>query len=396
MLYDIHGNKIPTGGGEFSGKIGLADLSEEIVNPVLIVDENTDIINLLDITKAVTGRLQGGWINPYYPEFRVSDYIPVAAGQTYVAQSWDALGNTSYDRVELFDADKGHTQTIITAGNGTIRYCVFTPEVNGFARYCYNYKETANPMVYIGTVTTDTFVEYTGETLNGEVYYEVAKEFKNMVRRDVEPSNLYGKRVYMLGDSNSDNWSNGKAKELEKRYGCTVIGLGKYGATWATTTDTSDTSMSNAIGQYNALIDAIGIDPETYTFPSDVVILFMMGTNAGNGTFDATVEDVTTPGGAINYILRRVKYYGRGNAIGIFLPWCGGNNDELKKAADYYKIPTFDIPAIIADDSVSRGLVRPDGTIVSQNYITDGGNHLAAWGMDAFVRIAHPWIAHEI
>lgn len=395
-LYDVHGNQIAVG-GSVSGKVGLANLSEEIVNKVIITDENTEIFNLLDISKVSTGRWDGSGFNQYYTTFRTSDYIPVTAGQTYVAQSWDASGNTGYDCVILCDSDKAAVQKFTTGGNGTIRYCIFTPEANGYIRYCYTYSETANPMVYVGLATTDTFVEYTGETLSGEVYYyEVASEFKGMVRRDVEPSNLYGKTVYMIGDSNSDNWSSGTAKELEKRYGCTVVGLGKYGATWATTGDATDTSTNNAIGQFNAFISAVGISEDTYQFPNDVVLLFMMGTNAGSGTFDATNEDVTTPGGAINYIFKRAKYYGRHMAIGVFLPWCGSNNDQLAKAAEYYKIPYFDIPAIIADDTPTKGLTRPDGSVVSQNYITDGGNHLAANGWEMFKRIAHPWIAYEI
>lgn len=395
-IYDIFGNEIAVGGGSVSGKVGLANLSEEIVNKVIATDENTEVINLLDISGVSVGRLTKGGVNPYQTGQCTSDYIQVSAGQTYVAQSWDGAGNTNYDSVELFDANKAFVQTFKTRGDGTIRYCIFTPEVNGYIRYCYNHSETANPMVFIGVATTDSFVEYTGETLSGEVYYEVASTFKGMVRRDVEPSNLYGKRVYMIGDSNSDNWSNGSAKELEKRYGCTVIGLGKYGARWATSTDTTDTSSDNAIGQFNNFISAVGISEDEYLFPDDVVLLFMMGTNGGCGTFDATNEDVTTPGGAINYILKRAKYYGRNISIGIFLPWCGSNSDQLKLAADYYKIPTFDIPAMIADDNVSKGLVRPDGSVVSQNYITDGGNHLATWGARAFERIAHPWIAYQI
>jgi hypothetical protein len=392
MLYDIHGNQIAVGGGSVSGKVGLANLSEEIINKVIVVDENTKIFNLLDISKVSVGRDD----NQYYTTFRTSDYIPVTAGQTYVAQTWDTTGNTGYDKVKLYDADKAYVQSFTTAGNGTIRYVIFTPEANGYIRYQYNYSETANPMVYIGIATTDTYVAYTGQTLTGDVYYEVASQFKDMVRRDVEPSNLYGKTVYMIGDSNSDNWSNGTAKELEKRYGCKVVGLGKYGATWATTGDATDTATSNAIGQFNAFISAVGISEDTYMFPDDTVLLFMMGTNAGCGTFDPANEDVTTPGGAINYILKRAKYYGRKIPIGIFLPWCASNSEELKKAADYYKIPTFDIPAIIAGGEVSLGLERPDGTTVSGNYITDGGNHLATYGWEMFKRIAHPWIAYSI
>lgn len=313
-----------------------------------------------------------------------------------MAQSWDTNGNTLSDRVELFDAGKSFVQTFITSGNGTIRYCIFTPEVNGFIRYCYTYSETANPMVYIGIATTDTFVEYTGATLSGNVMYEVAAEFRDMVRRDVEPSNLYGKTVYMIGDSNSDNWSTSTAKELEKRYGCKVVGLGKYGAKWATTKDATDTSSDNAIGQWNNFVSTVGISEDEYLFPDDVVLLFMMGTNAGNGTFDPTSEDVTAPGGAINYILKRAKYYGRNIPIGIFLPWAGSKNDQLAAAAEYYKIPYFDINAMVIDDNPTRGLTRPDGTTVSQNYFTDGGNHLSAWGWEMFIRIAHPWIAYEI
>ena len=390
-LYDINGNQIAVG-GSVSSKVGLANLSEEIVNGVIEVDENTPIYNLLDISKVSVGR-DG---NQYYTDFRTSDYIPVTAGQTYVAQSWDATGNTGYDKVRLYDAEKAYVQTFKTAGNGTIRYAIFTPEVNGFIRYEYRYSETANPMVYIGLATTNTFVAYTGETLSGDVKYEIASEFKGMVRRDVEPSNLYGKTVYIIGDSNADNWAGGASDYLEKRYGCKVVGLAKYGATWATTGSATDTSNSNAIGQFNAFISAVGISEDTYQFPDDVVLLFMMGTNAGNGTFDASNEDVTTPGGAINYILKRAKYYGRHIPIGIFLPWCGSNNDQLAKAAEYYKIPYFDIPAIIADDTPTKGLVRPDGSTVSQNYITDGGNHLAANGWEMFKRIAHPWIAYGI
>lgn len=387
ILYDINGNQIAVG-----GTVRLANLSEEIVNKVIVVDENTSIYNLLDISKVSVGR-DG---NQYHTAFRTSDYIPVTAGQTYVAQTWDTSGNTGYDKVQLYDAEKAFVQTFKTSGNGTIRHAIFTPEVNGFIRYEYNYSETANPMVYIGMATTDTFVAYTGETLSGEIKYEVASEFKGMVRRDVEPSNLYGKTVYIIGDSNADNWAGGKAKDLEKRYGCTVVGLAKYGATWATTGNATDTATSNAIGQWNAFVSAVGISEDEYLFPDNVVLLFMMGTNAGNGTFDATNEDVTTPGGAINYILKRAKYYGRNIPIGIFLPWCGSNNDQLAKAAEYYKIPYFDIPAMVIDDTPTKGLTRPDGTTVSQNYFSDGGNHLSAWGWEMFKRIAHPWIAYEI
>lgn len=396
MFYDYLGQKIDIGNNNTSSKVGLGDLSGEIINKVICVDENTPVINLLDISKVEIGRVTNGVYGKYFTDYRVSDYIPVNAGQCYVAMSWDASGTTTYDRVELFDTDKQFVQTFHTDGNGTIRYCLFTPEITGFVRYSYTYSEQANPMVYIGVATTDEYVEYTGETLTGDVKYEIAKEFKGVLRRDVEPSNIYGKTVYIIGDSNSDNWSGGSSKALEKRYGCKVIGLGKYGATWATDSDETDTRSSNAIGQWNAFVSAVGIGEDTYTFPDDVVLLFMMGTNVGSGVFDPNNEDVTTPGGAINYIFKRARYYGRNISIGVFLPWCAVGNEELQKAAEHYKIPYFDIPAIIADDTVTAGLTRPDGSIVGNNFISDGGNHLAKWGWKTFERIAHPWIAYRI
>ena len=397
-LYDINGNEI-SGSGSVSGAVGLANLSDELVNKVLVVDENTQIINLLDVSKVVVGRYDSSnSFNQYYPAYRTSDYIPVKAGYTYVAQSWDGTGNTGYDRVTLFDENQNFVQSFSTAGNGTIRYVIFTTEINGYIRYTYTYSETANPMVFVGIATTDTYVAYDENTTEEEGTYEykIAQTFKNMIQRDVEPSNIFGKTVYIIGDSNADNWANGEAEYLEKRYGCTVVGLAKYGATWATTGDETDTETSDAIGQYNAFVSAVGISEDEYLFPDDVALLFMMGTNGGNGTFDPTNEDVTTPGGAINYILKRTKYYGRNIPIGIFLPWCGSNNDQLAAAAEYYKIPYFDIPAMVIDDTPTNGLTRPDGTTVSNNYFTDGGNHLSAWGWEMFVRIAHPWIAHQI
>ena len=394
-LYDINGNLIS--GGSVSGKVGLANLSDEIINEVMIIDENTPIVNLLDVSKVTVGRDD----NEYYTGYRTSDYIPVSAGQTYVAQSWDTSGNTSYDKVRAYDDSKNFLCNYSTGGNGTIRYVIFTPEVNGYIRYTYTYSETANPMVFIGLATTDTFVEYTGETLEGDYYYEVANEFKNMIQRDVEPSNIFGKTVYVIGDSNADNWSDGGANTLAKRYGCSIKSYAKYGATWESSVGEDDTATSNAIGQWNAFINEVGISEETYTVPDDCVLLFMMGTNCGTkGTLAENIKDtskdVSTAIGSQNYILQLARYYCRNIAIGVILPWCGQTNDELKKLCDYYKVPTFDLPSILCDDAPTQGLVRPDGTTVSQNYITDGGNHYSAWGDRMITRIMHPWIAHQI
>lgn len=401
-LYDINGNVIiiESSGGEsdINGKVGIANLSSELVNEVMVIDENTPIVNLLDISKVEVGR-DG---NPYYTDFRTSDYIPVKAGYTYVAQSWDSKGYTSYDKVVLYDTDKKYVQTFNTSGNGTIRYSIFEPTVNGYIQYQYNYTETANPMVFVGLATTDTFVEYSEETtVQGEYFYKVANEFKKMIQRDVEPSNIFGKTVYVIGDSNADNWSNGGAKTLAKRYGCSIKSYAKYGATWESSVGEDDTATSNAIGQWNTFINEVGISEETFTVPDNCVLLFMMGTNCGTkGTLAENIKDtskdVSTAIGSQNYILQLARYYCRNIAIGVILPWCGQTNDELKKLCDYYKIPTFDLRSILCDDEPTKGIIRPDGSVVSQNYIADGGNHYSMWGDRMITRIMHPWIAHQI
>ena len=126
-----------------------------------------------------------------------------------------------------------------------------------------------------------------------------------------------------------------------------------------------------------------------------------MGTNCRNkGTLAENIKDtskdVSTAIGAENYILQLARYYCRNTSIGVVLPWCGGTNTELKALCDYYKIPTFDLPSILCEDTPTAGITRPDGTTVSQNYFTDGGNHFAEWGAKAITRIMHPWIAHQI
>ena len=108
-LYDIHGNVIDSS-GTADGSVGLANLSDELVNRVLVTDENTAIINLLNVSKASVGRVIGGTLNNAYTAYYSSDYIPVKAGYPYVAQSWDASGNTSYDVVALFDEDNNFIQ----------------------------------------------------------------------------------------------------------------------------------------------------------------------------------------------------------------------------------------------------------------------------------------------
>lgn len=420
-LYDINGNKIIIESGSNSGSsggtitlpatdIGLANLGGDLVDKVIDLEGEVEVVNLLDVSKVSVGQLQSnGNVGEMYPKFRTSDYIEVKAGQTYIAQTWDSMGNTSYDKVVLFDESKAPLKTITTSGGGGFRYAKFTPEVKGYARYCYNYKEdgSANPMMFIGKEKTYTFVPYNPNKLEPDAVYKynISSKFRDMILRDVIPSNIYGKTVYMIGDSNSDNWTSAMGPKLAKRYNCTVKGYGKYGATWGDSNGIASTATGTAIGQYNAMIKDLGIDPTSYTLPENSVFLFMMGTNTATGgvgevpeSISSMTDDVSTDLGAANYILKRLKYYSRNATIGVFLPWCCNavKKQGLIRLCEYYKIPYFDVEAIICGYEPTYKLERPDGTLVENNYITDGGNHLSQWGWDEFERIAHHWIAYEI
>lgn len=417
ILYDINGNKIVVeseGSGETTTpsatNIGLANLSDELVDKVIDLEGEVEIVNILDVSKVSVGQLStSGGVNSVYTAFRTSDFVEVKSGQTYIAQTWDTLGNTSYDKVVLYDENKVPLKSVATAKGTGIRYAKFTPEVKGYARYCYNYKEdgSANPMIFIGNKVTNVFVPYNPNKLEPDAAYKynISSKFRDMILRDVVPSNIYGKNVYMIGDSNSDNWASGTAKKLEQRYNCTVKGYGKYGATWGDSNGITSTATSTAIGQYNTMISDLGIDTTEYTLPANSVFLFMMGTNTATGgvgevpeSISSMTDDVSTDLGAANYILKRLKYYSRNATIGVFLPWCcnAQKKQGLIRLCEYYKIPYFDVEAIICGYEPTNNLERPDGTKVENNFITDGGNHIGTWGWDEFERIAHHWIAYEI
>lgn len=371
---------------------GVASSVVHMFDPVAI--DSGKIVNLLNPSSVSVGRFDGFVLNQDQTAYRASDYIEIKANQPYVAQFDCTSGNTGYDKVLLFNTDKVGLLTVSTKLSDGKRYATFIPSYDGYMRFCWEYKDgNENAMVFKGTSVSDKFVPY-GSTSEDNVEYEyhIATDFKNMIRRDVEPSNIYGKKICMIGDSNSDNWANGVASQLVDRYGCTIKGYGKYGATWGDSTGTGSTADSTAIGQYNKMVSENPIDASTKLLPSDCVFLFMMGTNTASGGI-GTINDtgVDTDLGACNWILKRIRYYGRANAIGVFLPWaCSeAKRNGIIQLCEKYKIPYFDIPSIICEDS-------PTSELASQNYITDGGNHLAEHGWKAFVRMAHPWIAHNI
>lgn len=400
-IYDVNGNVIESGGG--------GDSSEFFDK----VYTQTTIINLLDRSKSEEGRMQSPPIvNPAVSGCEVSDYISVLSSNHYVCQVYDTGGNLGVDAIFFFNTSKQYIrkETVNVKTSDGIRYILYIPDEGGYIRYQYrNTESSPNPMVFIGDAVSSTYVPYTGGNIDySDYHYTVSANMRNILQRDYLQNNLYGKTVYWFGDSNSDNWAGAYRLDFQKKFGCTVKSYGAYGAHWGDNTGAgvSASDRMSAIGQYNEFLTDCPIDSSTYLFDNNSAFFFMMGTNSSNTigelpaggvgaiTDDSCENDVS----AINYILKRMRYYGRNHPLGVFLPWsCGGTKrDALIAVCEYYCIPYFDIPAMIPEYTHTKGLIRPDGTTVQNDYFTDGGVHLATYGWEKFRRIAENWMAYQV
>lgn len=400
-IYDINGNSISDGSGTST------DLFDKVYT-------QTSIINLLDRSKSEEGRMQAPpTVNPYITGTEVSDFIPVLAQNTYVCQVNDTTGALGTDGVYFYDTSKTYKRKDNNSysTNGTYHWIIYTPEESGYIRYQYSTGEsTPNPMVFMGDALSTTYVAYTGEGPDYTNYYnKVNAEFRGILQRDYLQNNLYGRTVYWFGDSNSDNWaSSGQRWAFEKKFGCTIKSYGTYGAHWGDNTGagTSASDRMSAIGQYNEFLTDCTIDPSTYLFDSNAAFFFMMGTNSSEtigelpagGVGAITDETCENDVSAMNYILKRMRYYGRNHPLGVFIPWeCSGTKKEaLIAICEYYCIPYFDITSFVPPYTRTAGLVRPDGTTVTNDYFTDGGVHLATYGWEKFRRIAENWMAYQV
>lgn len=410
-LYDGKGNQISVdGGGTTPTPTPTPTTSSDKIYDKII--ELNKVINLLDRTKSTKGRMQvPPTINPNIKQCEVSDYIEVMANNTYVAQVWDNQGLLGVEKIVRFDKEKNYLsdEEIVKQSNDGIHYVIYTPSEDSLIRFQYAvHVDNPNPMFFMGSSVSSEFVAYTGEEIDMSNYHHTLNsEFRNILLRDNLQNNLYGKTVYWFGDSNFDNWASGQQrKNFEKKFGCKVRSYGTYGATWGDATDgVNSTSLKNANGQWNKFLSEVEIDSSTYLFPKDSAFFFMMGTNSGtlgempsNGVGAITDESCTTDISAMNYILRRVRYYGRNQPIGVFIPWeCSGAKKEaLIAICEYYAIPYFDITTFVPPYTHTKGLIRQDGTTVQNDYFTDGGVHLSAYGWEKFRRVAENWMAYQV
>lgn len=408
-LYDGKGKDILINGGGTTTAVSGNKIYDKVVEP-------SKVINLLDRSKSTTGKMQvPPDVNSYVNGVEVSDYIKVMANNTYIVQVWDEQGRLGNDLIAEYDTEKnflGIAECFLDIKDN-IHFIKYTPAEDGYIRYQYSVHTSdtladINPMCFLGSDYTTQFVAYTGEDIDTSRFHNtINSEFRNIILRENIQNNLYGKTVYFFGDSNANNWGGSSQKlDFEKKFGCKVCSYGTYGATWSSSSDgVNSTGLSSACGQWNKLLTDVGIDNNTYLFPKESAFFFMMGTNSGplgemptGGVKDITDESGTTDISAMNYILKRVRYYGRNNPIGVFIPWesTGPKRDALIKICDYYAIPYFDITTFVPPYTHTKGLVRPDGTTVENDYFTDGGVHLSAYGWEKFRRVAENWMAYQV
>ncbi|MBR2131490.1 MAG: SGNH/GDSL hydrolase family protein [Oscillospiraceae bacterium] len=208
-------------------------------------------------------------------------------------------------------------------------------------------------------------------------------------------SPIEGKRIAMIGDSNTQYSGADIKSYMESTYGCAFVPLGYAGATWETTAGTGATDNS-AVGRVNTII--ANADSSKLITEYDTIVI-MMGTNcSAEGELTDTSADVTTMCGAMRYCMEKLCYYGRKISIGVIIPirsdgTKGGEMpskfEKIAEIARQFNVPTLDLwnEGRIIDNSMT-----PDGT----SYYLGDSVHLGANGTANLCRIMGKWIAYKL
>lgn len=234
-------------------------------------------------------------------------------------------------------------------------------------------------------IITDITDEKT-ESIKEEVIAAANDEISAMA---VKMNPIYGKHVWIIGDSNTQYNLSAIQSLFEDDYGCTFTTYATAGFPWGTKNG-EDTTDNSAVGQLNRIC-AQAEDQEGEYFAEDKhIFLFMMGTNAtsgGNGS-ESTADDVSTCYGAMNYCFNKISRYARGgNAVGAIIPLEINATDKGNQIllCKKYAIPYVDL--------MTEARIYQDN---GANHITDGGNHMAGNGILHWKRIIGKWVAYAI
>lgn len=204
---------------------------------------------------------------------------------------------------------------------------------------------------------------------------------------------ITGKKICLIGDSNTQYSGNIIKEYMENTYGCTFTPLGYAGATWENADGV--THDYSAIGRVNTLI--ANADSNNLCSEYDVVTI-MMGTNCvTQGEITDTSDTLDTMCGAIRYCLEKLSYYFRQKKIGVVLPPQRAEyyeaqvtkNAKIKAICEDFSIPTLDM---YNRSQITAESKTPDGNTM---YFNDG-LHLGGNGQTQFCQTYGKWVAYEL
>ena len=210
-------------------------------------------------------------------------------------------------------------------------------------------------------------------------------------------SPIAGKRIAMIGDSNTQYSGDIFKTYMEETYGCTFIPLGSAGAAWETVNGV-DATDNSAVGRVNKI--ALYVDSDKLITEYDMIVI-MMGTNCNNmGELSDTSADVSTMCGAMRYCMEKLCYYGRRIPIGVIIPFTHdsgktkGNTlptkfQYIKQIAEEFSVPTLDL--YNSGRIIPNGLTPDGNTFYLSDYVHLGGNGITQVGY-----IMGKWIAYEL
>lgn len=213
-------------------------------------------------------------------------------------------------------------------------------------------------------------------------------------------SPIAGKRIIMIGDSNTQYSAESLKTYMETTYGCTFIPSGFAGATWETSNGV-DTTDNSAVGKVNSIVANAN---ESKLITEYDTIIIMMGTNCNSvGTLTDTSAQVDTMCGAIRYCLEKLCYYGRQIKLGIIIPLRGDGNYNIaenmgsmperfrfiQELARQYAVPTLNIHD---EGRIIPNSYTPDGT----SYYLGDSVHFGGNGTLQFKQRLGKWIAYEL
>lgn len=203
-------------------------------------------------------------------------------------------------------------------------------------------------------------------------------------------SPLAGKKVCLIGDSNTQYSANAFKAYFEETYGCSFVPDGTAGATWE-----FREGYASAVEKVDAMI--ANADESTNLCADYDMVLIMMGTNCSTvGTVDDTAETITTMCGAVRYCLEKLLYYYRKSKIGVILPpqRNEGNDGQLERNDLIQQI--CEEYAVAALDLNRRGQIVGDSKIGASSYYLDDGLHFGANGKIQFQHTVGKWMAYEL